>query len=215
MGACLDALWHAREVLTIEAYAASDNPLIFEDGDVLSGGNFHAEPVALVADQMAIAIAEIGSITERRIALLTDPAMSQLPAFLVASPGIDSGFMLAHVTAAALASENKQRAAPASVDSLPTSANQEDHVSMATHAARRLHDVTDNLTNIVAIEWLAAAQGLSFLAPLETSPVLRQAVALLRTRIPVLAHDRMMAPDIAAAANLLSELAELVAGDVL
>lgn len=205
MGACLDSLRHIAGVLEIEANAVTDNPLIFENGDVLSGGNFHAEPVALVADAMAVAIAEIGAMAERRVALLTDPAVSQLPAFLVATPGIDSGFMIAHVTAAALASENKQRAAPVSVDSLPTSANQEDHVSMATHGARRLHDMLDNLTHIVAIEWLAAAQGISLLAPLETSPVLAEAVGLLRSRVPALAHDRLMAPDIAAAASMLRE----------
>ncbi|MEP7064362.1 MAG: histidine ammonia-lyase, partial [Betaproteobacteria bacterium] len=164
MGACLDNLVHAARVLEIEANAASDNPLVFADtGDVVSGGNFHAEPVAFAADALAIAIAEIGAISERRIALLIDASLSGLPAFLVNDGGINSGFMIAHVTAAALASENKSLAHPASVDSLPTSANQEDHVSMATFAARRLADMLDNTATIVGIEAMAAAQGIDFL----------------------------------------------------
>ncbi len=203
MGACLDTLRHAAFVLAIEANAASDNPLVFaEDGDVLSGGNFHAEPVAIAADVIALAIAEIGALSERRIALLTDPVMSGLPAFLVADPGINSGFMIAQVTAAALASENKSLAHPASVDSLPTSANQEDHVSMATFAARRLHDMCDNTAAIVGIELLAAAQGVEFHAPVQTSPALRRAVEAIRARVPAYAEDRFFAPDIAAASDL-------------
>ncbi len=209
MGACLDTMRHAARVLVIEANAASDNPLVFAapDGDqaadVLSGGNFHAEPVAIAADTLALAIAEIGALSERRIALLTDPAMSRLPAFLVAEPGINSGFMIAQVTAAALASENKSLAHPASVDSLPTSANQEDHVSMATFAARRLHDMCDNTGGIVAIELLAAAQGISFHRPYRTSAPLQNAVSTLREQVAGYEHDRFFAPDIEAATRLV------------
>ena len=208
MGACLDTMRHAAGVLTIEANAVSDNPLVFGDGpnpwgDVLSGGNFHAEPVAMAADMLAVAIAEIGAISERRIALLTDPAMSRLPAFLVTDPGINSGFMIAQVTAAALASENKSLAHPASVDSLPTSANQEDHVSMATFGARRLHDMARNTATIIGIEWLAAAQGIEFHAPCGTSPALAQALAAIRAQVAPYTEDRFFAPDIATAADLI------------
>ena len=214
MGACLDTIRHVAGVLTIEANAVSDNPLVFDNGDVLSGGNFHAEPVAIAADTLALALAEIGAIAERRIALLTDPAMSRLPAFLVTDPGINSGFMIAQVTAAALASENKSLAHPACVDSLPTSANQEDHVSMATFAARRLHDMADNTAGIVAIEWLAAAQGVGFHAPCATSAPLQEAVASLRARVAPYTEDRFFAPDIAAASALVEAgaLSGLVGG---
>ncbi|HET8728935.1 MAG TPA: aromatic amino acid lyase, partial [Alphaproteobacteria bacterium] len=205
MGACLDQLRHAAAILEIEANAVSDNPLVFPDtGEVLSGGNFHAEPVAMAADNLALAIAETGAIAERRVALLTDSSMSGLPAFLVADPGVNSGFMIAHVTAAALASENKSLAHPASVDSLPTSANQEDHVSMATFAARRLADMADNTAGIVATELLAAAQGVHFLRPLKTSATLEEAIALLRAKVPPLAEDRFLADDIAAAKALVA-----------
>jgi len=191
-------------VLTIEANAASDNPLVFAaENDVLSGGNFHAEPVAIAADTLALAIAEIGALSERRLALLTDPVMSRLPAFLVTDPGINSGFMIAQVTAAALASENKSLAHPASVDSLPTSANQEDHVSMATFAARRLHDMAANTAGIVAIEYLAAAQGIGFHAPFQTSQPLRKAIATLRARVAPYTQDRFFAPDIEAATDII------------
>ncbi len=207
MGACLDTLRHAAATLTIEANAASDNPLVFAaeegGGEVLSGGNFHAEPVAIAADTMAIAIAEIGALSERRLALLTDPVMSGLPAFLVANPGINSGFMIAQVTAAALASENKSLAHPASVDSLPTSANQEDHVSMATFAARRLHDMAGNTAGIVAIELLAAAQGIGFHAPQATSAVLQAHIDRLRAEVAGYDQDRFFAPDIEAATRLV------------
>jgi histidine ammonia-lyase len=206
MGACLDTMRHAAGVLAIEANAVSDNPLVFaETGDVLSGGNFHAEPVAIAADTLALALAEIGALSERRLALLTDHHMSRLPAFLVTDPGINSGFMIAQVTAAALASENKSLAHPASVDSLPTSANQEDHVSMATFAARRLHDMADNTAGIVAIELLAAAQGIEFHAPCRTSPPLQQALSLVRARIPAYTEDRFFAPDIEAAIGLVND----------
>lgn len=185
MGACLDSLRHAASVLLIEANAVSDNPIHFAETDeMLSGGNFHAEPVAIAADLMAIAVSEVGAIAERRLALLVDAQMSGLPPFLVRDSGVNSGFMIAQVTAAALASENKTLAHPASIDSLPTSANQEDHVSMATFAARRVGDIVANVRDIVAIEYLAAVQGLDFLAPLQTSRPLAGAAAALRARVP-------------------------------
>ena len=225
VGACLDQLRHAAAVLLREANAVTDNPLVFVDdaeeearrapgrpqpglaasgvgdqrgpgGAIISGGNFHAEPVALAADAMACAIAEVGAIAERRIAMLIDSNVSRLPPFLTANAGLNSGFMIAHVTAAALASENKSLAHPASVDSLPTSANQEDHVSMATFAARRLQPMIDNVTHILGIEWLAAAQGIEFLRPLRSSEALEAAHALLRTACPAMPQDRYLAPDI-------------------
>jgi histidine ammonia-lyase len=199
MGACLDQLRHAAATLAIEANGVSDNPLVFAaTGEVLSGGNFHAEPVAFAADAVALALAETGALCERRVALLVDAHMSGLPAFLVAEPGLNSGFMIAQVTAAALTAENRFLAHPASIDSLPTSANQEDHVSMATHAARRLGDMGRNAAAIVAIELLAAAQGVDFRRPLKTSPALARAHAALRRRVPFLDRDRPPAPDIAA-----------------
>ncbi len=204
MGACLDTMRHAACVLVTEANAASDNPLVFADQDeVLSGGNFHAEPVAIAADVLALAIAEVGALSERRISLLTDPVMSRLPAFLVTDPGINSGFMMAQVTAAALASENKSLAHPASVDSLPTSANQEDHVSMATFAARRLGEMCDNTAGIVGIELLAAAQGIGFHAPHRSSAPLEAAIADIRARVAPYTEDRFIAPDLAEAASLV------------
>ena len=204
MGACLDLMHFAAGKLRIEANAVTDNPLVFpDDGDVLSGGNFHAEPVAVVADTLALAIAEVGAIAERRLALLVDPHMSRLPAFLVKNSGLNSGFMIAQVTAAALASENKSLAHPASVDSLPTSANQEDHVSMATFAARRLLEMADNTAGIVAIEWLAAVQGIDFHRPLRSSDLLEEAVALLRGQVPAYTEDRYFADDIAAAKSMV------------
>lgn len=204
MGACLDQLRYASRILEIEANAVSDNPIHFPERDELvSGGNFHAEPVALAADAMAVAIAEIGAIAERRIALLVDASMSGLPAFLVRDSGLNSGFMIAQVTAAALASENKSLAHPASVDSLPTSANQEDHVSMATFAARRLGAMVANTRAIVAIELLAAAQGIDFHAPLTSSAPLQRALARLRRDVPFLEADRMLSGDIAAAGDLV------------
>lgn len=198
MGACLDQLRYAANTLLIEANAVSDNPLVFsEDGDILSGGNFHAEPVALVADAIAVAIAEIGAISERRIAIFVDKNMSGLPAFLVENSGVNSGFMIAQVTAAALASENKTFAHPASVDSLPTSANQEDHVSMATFAARRLTDMNQNTAGILAVELLCAAQGIDFRSPLKTSKVLQQAHEAVRNKVRHYNEDRYMSDDMA------------------
>ncbi|HEY5366244.1 MAG TPA: histidine ammonia-lyase [Casimicrobiaceae bacterium] len=199
MGACLDNLVHAARVLEIEANAASDNPLVFaQQGDVVSGGNFHAEPVAFAADALALSIAEIGAISERRIALLIDASLSGLPAFLVRDGGVNSGFMIAHVTAAALASENKSLAHPASVDSLPTSANQEDHVSMATFAARRLAEMLTNTATVVGIEAMAAAQGIDFLRPLKSSEAIEREHAGIRTRVAFLERDRFLAHDIEA-----------------
>ena len=205
MGACLEQIRHAAGVLEVESNAVSDNPLVFADeGDIISGGNFHAEPVAMVADNLALAIAEIGSLSERRMALLIDSALSQLPPFLVDNGGVNSGFMIAQVTAAALASENKTFAHPASVDSIPTSANQEDHVSMATFAARRLRDMSENTRGILAVELLASVQGLDFRTGLNSSPLLEQACSGLRARVPFYDKDRYFATDIAAANELLA-----------
>jgi len=231
VGACLDQLRYASQVLLREANAVTDNPLVFpEDGgraldrsepgnapsggsehgerggaEILSGGNFHAEPVALACDAMAVAIAEVGAIAERRIAMLIDSNVSRLPPFLTGNPGLNSGFMIAHVTAAALASENKSLAHPASVDSLPTSANQEDHVSMATFAARRLQPMIANTAHILGIELLAAAQGIEFLRPLVTSSPLEQVQALLRSHCPSVEVDRYLAPDIDRATALVTD----------
>jgi histidine ammonia-lyase len=199
MGAVLDNLTHASRVLQIEANAASDNPLVFADnGDVVSGGNFHAEPVAFAADIIALALAEIGAISERRMALLLDTGLSGLPPFLVRDGGVNSGFMIAQVTAAALASENKSLAHPASVDSLPTSANQEDHVSMATFGARRLLEMAQNTATVVGIEAMAAAQGLEFHRPLRSSAAIETEFARIRARVAFVENDRYLAPDIAA-----------------
>ena len=205
MGAILDLLRQAATTLLIEANGVSDNPLIFADTDeALSGGNFHAEPVAFAADMIAIALCEIGSIAERRVAMLVDPALSGLPAFLTPRPGLNSGYMIPQVTAAALVSENKQRAYPASVDSIPTSANQEDHVSMAAHGARRLMAMADNVAAVLGIEYLAAAQGIDFLAPLRSSETLERARALLRAEVPTLDEDRYIHPDMAKARALVA-----------
>lgn len=204
MGSCWTQLRYTAEVLLTEANAVSDNPLVFtEEGCVLSGGNFHAEPVALASDAIAVAVAEIGALSERRIALLMDPTFSRLPPFLVENAGVNSGFMIAQVTAAALASENKSLAHPASVDSLPTSANQEDHVSMATFAAKRLLQMCENTAGIIAIEMLAAAQGIDFLKPLKTSPALMELCKALRAHVDFYKEDRFFAPDIAAAKSCL------------
>ncbi|MBV8804304.1 MAG: histidine ammonia-lyase [Sinobacteraceae bacterium] len=204
MGACLDLIMQSAETLLTEANAVTDNPLIFAaTTEVISGGNFHAEPVAFAADILALACAEIGSIAERRISLLVDPKMSGLPAFLALDSGVNSGFMMAQVTAAALVAENRMLCHPASVDSIPTSANQEDHVSMATHGARRLLTMTDNLSHIIAIEFLAACQGIDFRKPLKTSGPLQQAHETLRIRIPFATQDRLLAEDIAVTAEVI------------
>jgi histidine ammonia-lyase len=204
MGAALDILRHAATTLRIEANGVSDNPLICGDPpEALSGGNFHGEPVAFAADIIALALCEIGAIAERRIAMLIDPALSRLPAFLTPKPGLNSGFMVPQVTAAALVAENRQRATPASVDSIPTSANQEDHVSMSAHAARRLLPMADNVAAVLGIELLAAAQGCDFHAPLASGVMLEQIRALLRAEVPHLDEDRAMAPDIARAIALV------------
>ncbi|PZQ77252.1 MAG: histidine ammonia-lyase [Variovorax paradoxus] len=202
MGACLDNLAHAARVLVIEANAASDNPLVFTDtGEVISGGNFHAEPVAFAADIIALAVSEVGAIAERRIALLLDTGLSGLPPFLVRDGGLNSGFMIAQVTAAALASENKSLAHPASVDSLPTSANQEDHVSMATFAARRLADMVNNTAVVVGIEAMAAAQGIELkrsVSSPRSSVRIEAEFARIRERVAFVERDRYLAPDLEA-----------------
>jgi histidine ammonia-lyase len=209
MGACLDQARHVRDVLLREANAVTDNPLVFanEDGSayMVSGGNFHAEPVALAADALACAIAEVGAIAERRIAMLIDASVSRLPPFLTENAGLNSGFMIAHVTAAALASENKSLAHPASVDSIPTSANQEDHVSMATFGARRLGNMLDNTAHIIGIELLAAGQGIEFLRPLTSSAPLEKVHALLRQHCPAMPSDHYLAPDIERATALVED----------
>jgi histidine ammonia-lyase len=204
MGACLQQMRFAAQTLVVEANGVSDNPLVFADsGDILSGGNFHAEIVAMTSDMLAIALSEIGALSERRMALLIDSHLSGLPPFLVDNGGVNSGFMIAQVTSAALASENKTLAHPASIDSLPTSANQEDHVSMATFAGRRLWDIFDNVAGILAIEWLAASQGLDFRTPLETSDKLKSVKALLRSKVPFYDKDRYFSPDIENAKKLI------------
>ena len=203
LGPCLDMLRYAAGVFAIEANAATDNPLVFDGGAVLSGGNFHAEPVAIAADALAIVISEMGALAERRIALLIDSSLSGLPPFLASESGVNSGFMIAHVTAAALASENKSLAHPASVDSLPTSANQEDFVSMATFAARRLTQMNLNTANILAVELLAAAEGIEFHRPLKSSPTLEAAHAAIRKVSPRFDHDRFFAPSIEATQNII------------
>lgn len=224
MGACLQQMRYAQDILVVEANGVSDNPLVFVDtdaisnqthdgasgresvsGDILSGGNFHAETVAMAADMLAIALSEIGALSERRMSLMIDTHLSGLPPFLVENGGVNSGFMIAQVTCAALASENKTLAHPASIDSLPTSANQEDHVSMATFAARRLRDIFDNVAGILAIEWLAACQGLDFRKPLTTSDRLHTLVNLLREQVPFYDKDRYFAPDIELAKQLITQ----------
>jgi len=213
MGACLQQMRYAQEALVTEANGVSDNPLVFVNddggdsgqGDILSGGNFHAETVAMAADMLAIALSEIGALSERRMSLMIDTHLSGLPPFLVENGGVNSGFMIAQVTCAALASENKTLAHPASIDSLPTSANQEDHVSMATFAARRLRDIFDNVAGILAIEWLAACQGLDFRKPLKTSERLLPLMSLLREKVPFYDKDRYFAPDIEAAKQLIKQ----------
>ncbi len=213
-GAAMDLLRQAGAMLKIEANAATDNPLVLEDA-IVSGGNFHAEPVAFAADIIALAVAEIGAIAQRRVALMVDPTLSHdLPPFLTANPGLNSGYMIAEVTTAALMSENKHLANPCSTDSTPTSANQEDHVSMAAHGARRLAPMVANLERILGIEALCAAQGVEFRAPLRTSSALRAVIARLRDEVPALTEDRFLAPDLAAATRLVGNGAIVVAGGI-
>ncbi|MEZ5790428.1 MAG: histidine ammonia-lyase [Nitratireductor sp.] len=204
-GAAIDLLRFAGSTLEVEANAVSDNPLVLvEEGKIVSGGNFHAEPVAFAADQIALAIAEIGAIAQRRVALMVDPTLSfDLPPFLTPDPGLNSGLMIAEVTTAALMSENKHLANPCSTDSTPTSANQEDHVSMAAHGARRLQRMNENLNVILAVELMCAAQGIEFRAPLQTSPALQSVMATLRKAVPAVRQDRFMANDIATAAAMV------------
>ena len=222
-GAALDLLRFAGQTLETEANAVSDNPLVLvEERQIVSGGNFHAEPVAFAADQIALAIAEIGAIAQRRVALMVDPTLSHdLPPFLTPEPGLNSGFMIAEVTTAALMSENKHLANPCSTDSTPTSANQEDHVSMAAHGARRLERMNSNLNVILGVEVMCAAQGIEFRAPLATSPVLQQVMKTLRKSVPAVGADRFMAGDIQLAAGLVADgtlgtvgkVPQLLAGD--
>ncbi len=205
-GACLDLLRQAAVTLQTEANAVTDNPLVLAGGEIVSGGNFHAEPVAFAADQIAIALSEIGSISQRRIALLVDPALSYgLPAFLTPKPGLNSGLMIAEVTSAALMSENKALSNPRSVDSTPTSANQEDHVSMACHGARRLHEMNENLSGIIAVEAMAGAQGVEMRAPLETSPALKTTIAAIRACCAPMGDDRILSDDIDALKTLVRD----------
>lgn len=203
MGSCLDALRHSGSILAIEAQSVSDNPLLFDNGDVLSGGNFHAEPVAFAADYLALAIVEVGSMSERRSSMLLDSSLSGLPAFLTRDAGLNSGLMMGQITAAALTSENKQKATPAVIDTIPTSANQEDHVSMATHGARRTVPMAQNTQAIIGIELMTAVQACDFHAPLRSSEALERARSALRAVVPHLEEDRRQAPDIAAATNLV------------
>jgi len=222
-GAAMDLLHFAGRTLEVEANAVTDNPLVLvEDGLIVSGGNFHAEPVGFAADQIAVAISEIGAIAQRRVALMVDPTLSfDLPPFLTPDPGLNSGLMIAEVTTAALMSENKHLANPCTTDSTPTSANQEDHVSMAAHAARRLLRMNANLNVILGVEAMCGAQGIEFRAPLKTSEPLAQAIATLRSDVPAVAEDRYMAPSIEAAAKLVRngtltnavELSALVKGN--
>jgi histidine ammonia-lyase len=217
MGSCLDAIRHSASILEIEAMAVSDNPLIFDNGDVISGGNFHAEPTAFAADYLALAAAEIGSISERRGSILLDSSISGLPAFLTEKPGLNTGLMMGQITAAALTSENRQKAAPGVVDSVPTSANQEDHVSMATHTSRRLSAMAENLQAIVAIELLIAAQACDFHAPLKLSDPIERVRSLLREQVPPLDEDRWQKPDQVIAIDLVrsGKVIEAVGADLL
>ncbi len=217
VGACVDILRMAARTLEIEANAVTDNPLVLVDsGRIVSGGNFHAEPVGFAADQIALAVAEIGAIAQRRVALMVDPTLSHdLPPFLTPDPGLNSGFMIAEVTAAALMSENKHLANPCSTDSTPTSANQEDHVSMAAHGAYRLARMNRNLNAILGVELLTACQGVEFRAPLKTSAHLRGVLAHLRKDIPTLKQDRYMAPDMEQATGFVASGQALSSADLI
>jgi histidine ammonia-lyase len=205
-GAAMDVLRMAARTLGIEANAATDNPLVLIEADlIVSGGNFHAEPVGFAADMIALAISEIGAIAQRRVALIVDPVLSfNLPPFLTPNPGLNSGYMIAEVTTAALMSENKHLANPCVTDSTPTSANQEDHVSMAAHGARRLGAMNENLARILGVELLCAAQGIDFRAPLATSDTLQRVVARVRQDVAALGEDRYLAPDLERAAVMIA-----------
>jgi histidine ammonia-lyase len=207
-GAVRDSLAQAREIAAVELNSATDNPLVFvrdtNNGDIISGGNFHGQPLAMAADQVAIAIATLGGIAERRIEQMTNPLTSMLPAFLTPEPGMNSGFMIAQVTAAALTSENKALATPHSVDSISTSGNQEDYVSMGMSGARRLERMLVNLRNTIAIELLCACQGIDLLAPLQTGTLAKKAYAVVRAKSGMVAEDRPLAPDIEAVAALVA-----------
>ncbi len=216
VGAVLDLLWQVGRTLEIEANAVTDNPLVLIDaGKIVSGGNFHAEPVAFAADQIALAISETGAIAQRRVALMVDPTLSfDLPPFLTPDPGLNSGLMIAEVTTAALMSENKHLANPCSTDSTPTSANQEDHVSMAAHGARRLRRMNKNLARILGVEAICGVTGIEFRAPLKTSMRLQNVMARLRQDVAPIREDRYLAPDLEAAAKLVcsAALTEAVGG---
>jgi histidine ammonia-lyase len=213
-GAAMDVLRMAANTLQVEANAATDNPLVLSDG-IISGGNFHAEPVGFAADMIALAISEIGAIAQRRVALMVDPTLSfDLPPFLTPNPGLNSGLMIAEVTTAALMSENKHLANPTVTDSTPTSANQEDHVSMAAHGARRLAQMVANLNVILGVEAMCAAQGVEFRAPLVTSKPLQSVLARLRRDVATLGEDRYLAHDLAAAADLIATGALLDAASI-
>ena len=206
-GAALDLLWFAGQTLEIESNAVTDNPLVLVDKNmIVSGGNFHAEPVGFAADLIALAISEIGAISQRRVALMVDPNLSfDLPPFLTPNPGMNSGYMIAEVTTAALMSENKHLANPCTTDSTPTSANQEDHVSMAAHAARRLERMNQNLHSIIGIEMMCAVQGIEFRRPLKTSPKLELTLAKFRSNVPAIDQDRYLASDISNASNMIRD----------
>ena len=206
-GAALDLLWSAGKTLEIEANAVTDNPLVLvEKNMIVSGGNFHAEPVAFASDIIALALSEIGAIAQRRVALMVDPTLSfDLPPFLTPDPGMNSGYMIAEVTTAALMSENKHLANPCSTDSTPTSANQEDHVSMAAHAARRLDRMNKNLHSIIGIEVMCAIQGIEFRRPLKTSPILEKTLLRFRSKVAAIAQDRFLATDIKTASEMIRD----------
>ena len=209
-GAVRDALAQAREMAAVELNSATDNPLVFVgdgSGDIISGGNFHGQPLAMAADQVAIAIATLGGISERRTEQMTNPLTSMLPAFLTPEPGLNSGFMIAQVTAAALTSENKALATPHSVDSISTSGNQEDYVSMGMSGARRLQRMLDNLRHTIAIELLCACQGIDLLAPLQTGTLARKAYETVRVKSRMLSVDRPLAADIEAVSTVVAESA--------
>jgi histidine ammonia-lyase len=204
-GASRDTVQHCESVINTELQSVTDNPLVFDGGDIVSGGNFHGQPVAFVMDFLAIAVAEIGSISERRIEKITNPHQSGLPAFATRNSGLNSGFMIPHVVAASLVSENKVLCHPASVDSIPTSADKEDHVSMGPIAARKARSIIANVRNILAIEFLAATQGLDLLAPLKPSSVLAAVVNEVRLRAPSMETDRSLQREIRAVSTWIGE----------